>query len=109
MDAALDMVTDHRHRRLGSERTTSYVKRARLGRAFFLSINVGLPGLPNRVSFCIEEDRVQANGVWRGEQQVEVFERLSEEEAVHGVGFLFSHNTLKTCITFICLAVLYEV
>ena len=58
--------------------------------------------------FGIEDKSVEFNCFRRREKQIEILERLSEEEALHRIGFFFRNDALQPGVTFVATAVLNE-
>ena len=57
----------------------------------------------------VEDHLVEIQRLWRCKQKIEIFERLGEEEALHGIGFFFRHHALQSGVTFVGAAVFDEV
>ena len=57
----------------------------------------------------VEDHLVRVQCLRRCEKQIEIFECLGEEEALHGIGFFFRHHALQRGVTFVGAAVLNEI
>ena len=57
----------------------------------------------------VEDHLVKVQRLRRCEKQIEIFECLGEEEALHGIGFFFRHHALQRGVTFVGAAVFDEV
>ena len=61
------------------------------------------------MSFRVEDHLVKVQRLRRCEEQIEIFESLGEEEAMHGIGFFFRHHAVQGGVTLVGTAVLYEI
>lgn len=61
------------------------------------------------VRFCVEDDAVEIQGGFGSEEEIEVFERLGEVEAFHGVGFLLGADVVECCVRIWGAAIFNEV
>src|SRR6266404_2943221 len=63
----------------------------------------------NRMRLGVEDHLVEIQSLWPSEEQIEIFESLREEKALHRVRLFFRHDALQRGIAFVCAAVLDEV
>src|SRR6266404_8114091 len=63
----------------------------------------------NRMRLGVEDHLVEIQSLWRSEEQIEIFESLSEEKALHRVRLFFRHDALQRSVTLVSAAILHEV
>src|SRR2546430_14608343 len=68
-----------------------------------------LPRSADWMSLSVGDHFVEVQCLWRGKEQIEVFENLREEETLHRVGLFFGHHTLQSCIALIGFTVFHKV
>ena len=61
------------------------------------------------MSFGIKDDSIEVDRVGWGEQQVEVFEGLCKEKALHRVRLFLGNHTLERSVTRVCATVLHKI
>jgi hypothetical protein len=59
--------------------------------------------------FGIEDDFVKIQSVWRGEEEVKIFEFLGQDEALHFIALLPGHDISKRGVASVSAAIFHEV
>src|SRR6266513_60772 len=68
-----------------------------------------LPGTPERMRFSVKNDLVEIQCPRRREEQVEIFECLGQNEALHFIAFLFGDDVGERGVAGVSAAVFYEI
>src|SRR6266404_1772402 len=63
----------------------------------------------NGMRLGVEDHLVEIQSLWPSEEQIEIFESLREEKALHRVRLFFRHDALQRSVALVRAAILNEV